>query len=122
MNTLKKRLLSLGGVAVNAGLDTPEEIKRLLSAGKLWNQPVLFEKGYSPGRCHANIADMYLHKRRVGLKIVTGYALADEGVWYEHSWGIEDGKLVETTGNRYSMYFGYRLTKKEADDFCFYNY
>jgi hypothetical protein len=41
--------------------------------------------------------------------IGTGYALSEDGLWRQHSWGLrEDGGVVETTSGR-EMYVGLRL-------------
>ena len=31
------------------------------------------------------------------------------------------GKIMETTGNKYNMYYGYILNEEESDEFCFNN-
>jgi hypothetical protein len=47
---------------------------------------------------------------RGGIRIAFGYALAPDGLWRQHSWGVdaEDGRIVETTVRRV-CYYGFVL-------------
>jgi hypothetical protein len=54
--------------------------------------------------CHRNAAGLWV----LGdcPAIGTGYALSEDGLWREHSWGIrDDGTVIETTVQR-TAYFG----------------
>jgi hypothetical protein len=62
--------------------------------------------------CHANAVRIWREGHAVGIG--TGYALSDDGLWREHSWGLaEDGFIIETTADRTS-YFGVEM----RDDFA----
>jgi hypothetical protein len=51
------------------------------------------------GECHRNVAVLWFDG--VIESIGTGYALSDDGLWRQHSWGLaSDGALVETTDER----------------------
>lgn len=78
------------------------------------------------GACHHNTAAMFAQKelwRFLGrrdlpkIKIATGWALSDDGLWRSHSWGVQkDGTVVETTCPRIG-YLGVVLTPAESDTF-----
>ena len=119
---LKSKLLSFGGENVKLGLDTDEELDRMLNDGVLFNVDVVNLKARGFGQCHRNVADKYKRFSFGGFKIVTGYALSGEGTWFQHSWGLgSTGKIMETTSNKYDMYYGYVLNEEESDEFCFNN-
>jgi hypothetical protein len=49
--------------------------------------------------------------------IVTGWALSEDGIWRQHSWGIDwKGRLVETTLPR-TRYFGVYMVRETANEF-----
>ena len=67
-------------------------------------------------QCHVNTAHLWLEGRVQG--IATGYALSDDGLWRQHSWGLDDhGRIVETTEERIA-YFGFRLNGSESREFA----
>ena len=120
-NKLKNKLLYFGGDNVELGLDTDEELGRMLNDGVLFHVDVVNLRGRF-GQCHRNVADKYKRFSSGGFKIVTGYALGN-GIWFQHSWGLgSTGKIMETTGNKYDMYYGYVLNQEESHEFCFSNY
>jgi len=120
-NKLKNKLLYFGGDNVELGLDTDEELGRMLNDGVLFHVDVVNLRGRF-GQCHRNVADKYKRFSSSGFKIVTGYALGN-GIWFQHSWGLgSTGKIMETTGNKYDMYYGYVLNQEESHEFCFSNY
>jgi hypothetical protein len=53
---LKSKLLPFGGENVKLGLDTDEELDRMLNDGFLFNVDVVNLKG-GFGQCHRNVAD-----------------------------------------------------------------
>lgn len=73
-----------------------------------------FKKG-ERNQCHTNTSKLYA-KKQVDT-IVTGYALSKDGGWRQHTWGLQKGKVVETTYD-FLAYHGVRLTKAEAKDFA----
>lgn len=115
LQELRAKILEFGGEEVLIeGIDNPpNEVKRLLSRGKLWQgNAARMKKGLS-NRCHGNAACL-MHE---GLgEVVNGYALSADGLWRPHSWVLtpEDG-LLETTKKR-EAYFGAVLTRQEVDD------
>src|SRR3954453_21146479 len=71
--------------------------------------------------CHRNVAKLWLRVPRRLFANGTGYALSDDGLWRQHSWGVkEDGTIVETTVVRLK-YFGLVLRGRDADLFAEWN-
>jgi hypothetical protein len=62
-----------------------------------------------PSECHANTALMFVRSKGA-VRIAFGYALSDDGLWRQHSWGVDakDGRVFETTERRV-RYFGFVL-------------
>jgi len=107
----------MGGSIVKPGLDTEEELMRIINDGILFSVNVVNLKG-DPNQCHRNVASKYKKFSSNGFKIVSGYALSNE-TWFQHSWGLgHTGKIMETTGNKYDKYYGYVLSDHESDEFC----
>jgi hypothetical protein len=71
----------------------------------------------SKSRCHENVARVWTRKRHGVLGIGTGYALSDDGLWRQHSWGVRREGVLETTVPR-TKYFGLLLQEEEADGFA----
>ena len=82
----------------------------------------IIKKGL-PSQCHRNSCDLYEYENRKDFFIMTGYALSDDGYWYQHSWCIDykNNHIIETTEPRLA-YFGFVMTHDECDDFCFDNF
>ncbi len=69
--------------------------------------------------CHANAARLWTDG--TAAAIGTGYALSDDGLWRQHSWGVDAGGApVETTAVRVS-YVGITLTAVPALQFAVSN-
>jgi hypothetical protein len=51
--------------------------------------------------------------------IVIGYTNNGNG-WYQHTWGLKNGRVVETTASNRnnSYYYGLELKKSDADAFA----
>ena len=73
-------------------------------------EEIIFKKG-QPNQCHHNVT--YYYNQGEIDSIVTGYGLGENGIWLQHSWGLKNGKVVETTVGRI-RYFGVELTPEEA--------
>jgi len=117
---LTNKLLSNGGKSVTLGLDTDNEIKRLVNDGKIYEDKVIFVGG-TPNQCHRNTAETYCSASKHGFKIVTGYALTKKGDWIQHSWGHNPLGIIESVRIKFKSYFGYELTPEESELFCFEN-
>ena len=68
-------------------------------------------KSLDPVQCHRNCVDLrcYVGTGRSEYRIVHGWALSDNGIWYCHSWCIKrtgPENIIETTCCRIA-YFGF---------------
>lgn len=92
------------------------------------NAGLIFERGKSmpanssvknlgvDGECHWNTAKLYEAGDIDG--IVIGYAYDRDVGWIQHTWGVKNGKVVETNlSANPSQYFGAELTPAEARSF-----
>jgi hypothetical protein len=113
---LRTRLLGLGGKQLVIPETPDPELQALIG-----ESAVIFD-GYDavwrPGArraCHRNTVELWL---RHEAQIVTGYALAPDGAWVQHTWGLtEAGSLIETT-LPFEKYLGVRLSGESANEFA----
>jgi hypothetical protein len=113
LNTL---LLGLGGEFLVATQTPDDFVATLLECGFLIEGPITTYM-MAPGSCHRNVATLWKQRQQGIVAIATGYALSDDGLWRQHSWGILRDGLLETTEER-SKYFGIVLQGLEADLFA----
>ena len=120
LKQLKTLLLRLGGDFIVAPPRTPDQdVPSLLEWGFVISGPITL-KVMKAGSCHHNVAAVWT-KRRFGIVgIATGYALSEDGLWRQHSWGILREGVLETTEARVK-YFGIVLQGEKADFFAFSN-
>lgn len=116
IEALRELLLALGGVELVAAPEPDLDLPTLLARGHLIDGTVLVNE-LDAGLCHENVAEMWLDKNYGLTAIGTGYALSEDGLWRQHSWGIRDGEIVETTSERVK-YFGTVMTGAYADAFA----
>jgi hypothetical protein len=117
---LRKILLDFAGedTCLCMGPAGVEDCKRLLKDGQFWlGRSAKMMKGET-SQCHANSAELYdINKNNFDVRICTGYALSDDGMWREHSWLIRhherSNEIIETTVKRV-CYFGWVLTPEEC--------
>jgi hypothetical protein len=113
---LKLLLLRFGGDFIVAPNKLDQDVPRLLESGFLMNGPITLKKMNS-SMCHQNIAAIWKFQRPGIVSIATGYALSEDGLWRQHSWGVLQEGLLETTEGR-TRYFGVLLGSSEADHFA----
>jgi hypothetical protein len=116
LGRLKELLLHLGGEFVVAPPKPDQDVPMLLERGFLMSGPILFHVMKSSS-CHRNVASVWLRKEFGIVGIATGYALSDDGLWRQHSWGILRNGVLETTQERLK-YFGLLFQGKRADFFA----
>ncbi len=66
--------------------------------------------------CHQNVASLWKSPKRGIIGVATGYALSEDGLWRQHSWGLLRDGVLETTERR-DKYFGILLQGPGADHF-----
>ena len=120
LKQLKTLLLQLGGDSIVAPPRTPDQdVSSLLKSGFVTSGPITL-KVMKSSSCHQNIAAVWTKKRFGIVGIATGYALSEDGLWRQHSWGILREGVLETTEAR-EKYFGIVLQGEKADFFAFSN-
>jgi hypothetical protein len=114
---LHDRLLSIGGRNLVHPLGGDADMPAVISKGALMPGTVQYKR-MRTSACHRNVAKLWLQVPCRLSAIGTGYALSDDGLWRQHSWGIKrDGTLVETTVVRVH-YFGLQLRDRAAGLFA----
>lgn len=107
-------LVGIGGWVALIPPIEPDSTILVSHRAQIWDGKRASLWGGIPCECHRNAAWLYKHE---GLKIVTGYAMSDDGIWRQHSWALESHRrLIETTVGRV-VYYGYVLTQEEAKEF-----
>src|ERR1700757_372604 len=104
LKRLKALLLRLGGDFLVAPPKPDKDISMLLEHGFVTSGPVTL-KVMKSSSCHQNVASIWTKKQSGIVGIATGYALSDDGLWRQHSWGILRDGVLETTETRLK-YFG----------------
>ncbi len=119
LKRLKLMLLRLGGDFLVAPPKLDPDVSALLVSGFTIGGPVMV-KPMKSSSCHQNVATLW-RSRKFGLVgIATGYALSEDGLWRQHSWGVLRDGVLETTEVRLK-YFGIVLQGKSADRFTEHN-
>lgn len=113
---LKAPLLRLGGDSLVAPPKPDQDIPTLLEHGFITSGPITL-KVLKSSSCHQNVASIWTKKKFGIVGIATGYALSDDGLWRQHSWGILRDGVLETTKTRLK-YFGIVLQGEQADFFA----
>jgi len=116
---LKHLLLEFGGEFLVAPRKPDADIPSLLERGFLMYGPIKMQIIKSSS-CHQNVSAVWTDRPRRIVGIATGYALSDDGLWRQHSWGLLRDAILETTETRLK-YFGILLQGKAADHFAISN-
>jgi hypothetical protein len=116
---LKALLLRFGGDFLVAPPRPDQDVPLLLENGFLTSGPIT-TKAMKSSSCHQNVASLWANKKHGIVGIATGYALSNDGLWRQHSWGILRHGVLETTEAR-MKYFGIVLQGEKADFFAFSN-
>jgi hypothetical protein len=110
-----RRLLTHGGVLVVPPRHPEVDLDRLLVDADIQGPTAKLLPG-EDNACHANVAVLWTDGAVTAIG--TGYALSDDDLWRQHSWGIDaDGATVETTFER-SKYVGLALSGIPALQFA----
>jgi hypothetical protein len=122
---LRKQLLALGGVeVVLPRYDQFSEVEQrrqaydveqVLARGETWLGSRAVLELRTENNCHNNVAQIRSSGRG---SITSGWALADDGLWREHSWLLlrsadSEDSVLETT-QAWLLYHGYRLDARET--------
>jgi hypothetical protein len=116
MKQLKSLLLSFGGDFVVAPPKADPDVPRLLRSGFLMSGPIL-TKLMKTSMCHQNVSTVWTKGQKGLIGIATGYALSDDDLWRQHTWGLMRDGVLESTEARLK-YFGILLQDAAADSFA----
>jgi hypothetical protein len=116
LGRLKELLLGIGGDFLVAPPKADPDIPFLLDHGILMSGPIRLNLMESSS-CHQNVSSIWMQRELGIVGIATGYALSDDGLWRQHSWGILRDGLLETTKERLK-YFGILLQDEGANRFA----
>jgi hypothetical protein len=116
LKLLRTLLLRFGGEFVVAPPKPDQDVPVLLEQGFI-TAGLITLKVMKSNSCHQNVAAVWTKQKFGIVGIATGYALSDDGLWRQHSWGILRGGVLETTEQRLK-YFGIVLQGKRADFFA----
>jgi len=117
---LSALLLRLGGDFLVAPRKRDPDIPALLERGFLTFGPIKMHL-MDRSSCHQNVAAIWRNREHGIVAIATGYALSEDGLWRQHSWGIARDGLIETTEERLK-YFGIVFEAEAANDFATANF
>jgi len=116
---LHTKLLSLGGTSalLNPAGSRIYKLDELLAVGQEWDGKKCLLRRGNMSECHQN-AGRYWAASMGDLKIATGYALSNDGMWRAHSWNLRpDGYVLESTVPRVK-YYG--IIPDELDSFTLF--
>lgn len=72
---------------------------------------------YPPGTCHASCADLLQNDPDPADRLFTGYALHDANEWFQHTFIVNNGMIVEPGSELFLAYFGVELKGKDREVF-----
>jgi hypothetical protein len=119
LKRLKPLLMRLGGDFLVAPPKSDPDLPILLEAGFVMAGPIKL-KQLKSSMCHQNVAAIWKSRKFGIVAVATGYALSEDGLWRQHSWGILRDGVLETTEARVK-YFGILLQGSRADHFAEFN-
>ena len=106
-------------------VENDPDIGLLTDRGRYYSPKSMIRMPLRPQKCHWNVAALY-ESGKID-KIVIGYmhnaaSIPDwlnTNTWIQHTWGLKDGKIVETTpaNFRADNYYGMELNHREANAF-----
>jgi hypothetical protein len=116
LRELRRILLKLGGEEMVPSPGDDPTINFLIDYGIVYAGPVLLT--HAGHRQQDRRLGRIWHRRLHGIVgIGVGYALNDDGLWREHSFGVRREGVIETLAPR-RKYFGLLLIGEAADAFA----
>lgn len=120
---LQQHLLTLSGIGFfKDQLEFDPDCEFILEFGRVFDEPKCYIE-MAAHRCHWNISQLFT--RGCLTDIIIGYALNIEGYWFQHTWGMIDRKIVETSKVNFEnikIYFGAVVNDPSAfADWCAQN-
>jgi hypothetical protein len=110
-----RHVLTFGGELVVPPMCPEPDLDELLTDARSWGPTARLQLGEEVS-CQENVAVLWIDG--TAAEVGTGYALSEDGLWRQHSWGIAgDGVVIETTEERL-RYVGVRLVGTGALKFA----
>jgi hypothetical protein len=97
LKKLLRLLLKFGGGFVVAPPYPDPDLDAIITSGFVQAGAVVVKKG-RVSQCHENIAGIWRLQKYGIVGIGTGYALSDDGLWRQHSWGVLRGRRAGNDG------------------------
>jgi hypothetical protein len=119
LKVLRRLLLGFGGTHLVAAPGPDGDVPLLIAAGFVM-AGIVVRRSMKSRECHRNMAEIWAERQHTLVGIGTGYALSDDGLWRQHSWGLRREGILETTVPRVK-YFGVLLQRENADLFAMAN-
>jgi hypothetical protein len=116
LKRLKTLLLGLGGTYIVAPSKPDPDVPALIESGFVMGGFATLKR-LAASACHQNVSAIWSARKHGIIGIGTGYALTEDGLWRQHTWGLLREGLLETTEMRLK-YFGILLQGNEADRFA----
>jgi hypothetical protein len=116
LRRLRSILLRMGGTFLVPPPKPDGDVAALLEPGFVTSGPITL-KIMKCSSCHENVAVLWKRRQAGIIAIATGYALSEDELWRQHSWGILRDGILETTEARLK-YFGLVLQGERADNFA----
>ncbi len=116
LKRLKLLLLKLGGEFLVSPPKPDPDIAVILESGFVTGGRVVLRE-MRASSCHQNVSALWKERKSGIIGIATGYALSQDGLWRQHTWGILRDGVLETTETRLK-YFGILLQGEQADHFA----
>ena len=122
LKTLETKLNSVAAgpiVAIHQAVNDPD-LNLISEYGKAWTSSSLSPDKSLRGpdsECHWNTSKLF--QKGLVEHVVIGYAKNEEG-WHQHTWGLKDGRVIETTPSnaQNSHWFGVPLDEAESKRFA----
>lgn len=101
-------------------------VPQILERGECFNlmepgsQQEAFLADLERGDCHANCANIIKQGVEPEDRLFTGFALADNGEWFTHTFIINGGSVVEPGSELFLCYVGVELTGDDKANFVDY--
>ena len=108
-----------GPVMAQYQMDNDPDLEAILNDGQNFTELAPNTRQYlgTDGSCHWNTGKLYSEGKIDSVVVV--YAKNHEG-WHQHTWGVKDGKVVETTESNLGNtdWFGKELSPEQSQSFA----
>ena len=111
LKKLSSVLLEIGGKDVLI-MGHEHHAEEILERGRLFSLETMRQLRGEHEQCHRETAEAIW--RDPSLRAVTGFRLASDGLWFQHSWLYKNGRVIEPQERHGDFYYGYIMGRLEA--------